>query len=145
MTVRSAAAADQPRMREIACASKGHWGYDSDRVRMWAAALEYPAHREHWVAEVDGAIVAYASLLPPDQGVCELDDLWVDPPFIGRGIGSTLFAHAVDRARDLGAQAVRLEAEPNALGFYEQQGAQVVGTSIGSWGRELPVMELELA
>lgn len=143
--MRAATAADEPRMREIACASKGHWGYDAERLRSWSGALEYPAHREHWVAECDGALAAYASLLPPDEGVCELDDLWVDPPFIGRGIGSMLFAHAVKRARELGARAVRLESEPNAVGFYEGKGARVVGSRVGGWGRELPVMELELA
>ena len=144
MIVRSASAADAPRMREIACASKGYWGYDEERLRTWSAALEYSSRHEHWVAECDGAVAAYASLVPPDEGVCELDDLWVDPPFIGRGIGSVLFAHAVDHARALGARAVRLEAEPDALGFYERKGAHVVGSRTSSWGRELPVMELEL-
>jgi GNAT superfamily N-acetyltransferase len=144
VTVRSATSADEPRMREIACASKGHWGYDADRLSRWAASLEYPAHREHWVAEYDGAVAGYASLLPPNDGVCELDDLWIDPPFIGRGIGSLLFAHAVERAKDRGATAVRWEAEPNAVGFYERLGASVVGSATGSWGRELPVMRLEL-
>jgi GNAT superfamily N-acetyltransferase len=145
VTVRAATAADRPRLREVARASKGHWGYDAERLRTWADALEYPEHREHWVAECDGAVAGYASLLPPEGGACVLDDLWIDPPFIGRGIGSLLFAHAVARARALGAQTVRLEAEPNAVGFYERMGARVVGSTTGSWGRELPVMALELA
>ena len=145
MRIRSWTAADEPRMREIACASKGYWGYDEERLRAWADALEYPAHREHWVAECDGAIAAYASLLPPDDGICELDDLWVEPAFIGRGIGTLLFARAAQRARELGADAVRLEAEPNAVGFNERLGARVAGSTTGSWGRELPVMRLELA
>ena len=145
MIVRDATAADAPRMREIARASKGYWGYDEERLRVWAAALEYPAHREHWVAECDGVVAAYASLLPSHDGVCELDDLWVEPGFIGRGIGSLLFSRAAARARELGAGAVRLEAEPNAVGFYERMGARVAGSTTGSWGRELPVMRLELA
>jgi GNAT superfamily N-acetyltransferase len=144
VTVRAAAAADVPRMREVARAAKGHWGYDEEQLRAWAAGLEYPAHREHWVAECKGVVVAYASLLPRDDDVCELDDLWVAPEFIGRGIGSVLFAHAVERARECGATAVRWEADPNAVGFYERMGASIVGTTVGSWGRELPVMRLEL-
>jgi GNAT superfamily N-acetyltransferase len=145
VTIRPATAADEPRMREVAGASKGHWGYDPERLRAWSAALEYPAHRDHWVAECDGVVAAYASLLPPDDGVCELDDLWVEPAYIGRGIGSVLFARAVERAKEHGATAMRLEAEPNAVGFYERMGASVVGTTVGSWGRDLPVMCLELA
>jgi len=131
-------------MREIARASKGYWGYDEDRVRRWAASLEFPADRDHWVADIGGTTVAYASLLAPVDGSCVLDDLWVDPPFIGGGIGTFLFERALDRARELGAAALELEAEPDAVGFYERMGAHIVGHAESSWGRQLPVMRIEL-
>jgi N-acetylglutamate synthase-like GNAT family acetyltransferase len=145
VTIRDATAADVPRMREIARAAKGYWGYDAERVRAWSEELAFPHERAQWIAECDGVAVAYAALLPPEGGVCELDDLWVDPAFMGQRIGRELFAKAVDRARELGAAALRLEAEPNAVGFYERMGAHRAGTAIGSWGRELPVMRLDLA
>jgi GNAT superfamily N-acetyltransferase len=140
ITLRAAAPADADRLRVVAASSKGHWGYEPERVQTWAATLDLP--RGIWVAEVDGEIVAWAAVLPPADGVCELDDLWVEPGSIGSGIGTALFDHAVARARSLGGRTLRWEADPNAVGFYERMGAATVGTATGAWGRELPVMEI---
>jgi len=140
--LRRATGADEARLREIAEASKGHWGFEPERVRAWAASLDLS--REIWVAERDGRIVAWAAVLPPEGGSCELDDLWVEPASIGSGVGRVLFEHAAARARELGAWSLRWEAEPNAVGFYERMGAATVGSATSSWGRELPVMEVEL-
>ena len=142
VTIRAAETADHARLRAVAEASKAHWGYDRERVRAWAGALDLS--REIWVAEVGGEIVAWAALLPPADGACELDDLWVEPRAMGAGIGSALFRHAAARAENLGARSLRWEADPNAVGFYERMGAATVGTATSSWGRELPVMELAL-
>lgn len=140
--VRPASPDDVSRLRAVAEASKGHWGYDMERVRAWAAALEF--FREIWVAEVDGEIVAWSALRPNGDGSWELDDLWVEPAVIRRGIGSTLFRHAADRARAAGAQTLRWEADPNAVPFYEHMGAETVGTVTSEWGRILPVMQVAL-
>jgi GNAT superfamily N-acetyltransferase len=140
--VRPASPADESRLRAVAEASKGYWGYDARRLRDWAATLEFS--REIWVAEIDDEIAGWAALLPPDDGVCELDDLWVEPGAIRTGIGTALFRHAVDRARAAGAQVLRWEAEPNAVGFYERMGAETVGTATSEWGRTLPVMQVSL-
>lgn len=142
-TIRRAEAADEPRLREIAGASKGHWGYDAGRVSSWAAALEFDGRAETWAAVVADAVVAWAALLP-GPSVCVLDELWVEPPYFGRGIGSVLFRHAVDRARRLGANWLQWESEPDAVGFYEKLGGVRVGETLTSWGRPLPVMQYEL-
>jgi N-acetylglutamate synthase-like GNAT family acetyltransferase len=140
--LRVASPDDEPRLRALAEASKGYWGYDTERVRSWAEALDFS--RDIWVAEVDGEIVAWLALLPPSGGVCELDDLWVAPNAIRSGIGTTLFRHAAEQARAAGARALRWEADPNAVGFYERMGGKKVGTVISEWGRTLPVMQVEL-
>jgi GNAT superfamily N-acetyltransferase len=140
--VRPAAPVDGGRLQAVAEAAKGYWGYDSARVRSWAASLDFS--REIWVVEVDGEIVAWAALLPPSVGICELDDLWVEPGAIGSGIGTALFGHAEARARELGARMLQWQAEPNAVGFYERMGAETVGTATSSWGRILPVMRVDL-
>jgi N-acetylglutamate synthase-like GNAT family acetyltransferase len=140
--LRPATQADHERLRELTLESKAHWGYDLERVRSWAATLDFA--REIWVAEMGGEIVAWAALRPADDGVCELDDLWVEPAAIRSGIGTRLFRHAADQARAAGACALRWEAEPNAVGFYERMGAETVGTTTSEWGRTLPVMQVEL-
>ena len=75
-----------------------------------------------------------------------LDDLWVEPEWIGKGIGSLLFRHAVERARRLGGKRLEWEAEPNAVGFYENLGGRYLRDSEPSvWGRVIPVMGVDLA
>jgi GNAT superfamily N-acetyltransferase len=142
-TIRRLEPRDEARVREIAGAAKGHWGYDPERVAGWAASMDLGDRDETWVASVDDVVVAWAAVLP-GPSVCILDDLWVEPSFIGRGIGSALFRHAVDRARRLGANWLQWDSEPNAVGFYEKLGAVQVGETLGSWGRMLPVMQYEL-
>jgi GNAT superfamily N-acetyltransferase len=142
-TIRRAQAADEPRMREIAAAAKGHWGYDAERVRSWAGSLELAGLEEAWVAEEQRGVVAWTAILP-GPSVCILEHLWVDPKLMGRGLGAALFERAVERARELGGNWLQWESEPNATGFYEKLGGVQVGATLGSWGRELPVMQLDL-
>jgi hypothetical protein len=66
--------------------------------------------------------------------------------------GGVLTAHEVEAdprfaaepARDLGAVVMELEADPNAVLFYEKMGARQVGQTTNEWGRTLPVMSLNL-
>src|SRR5436853_1332947 len=88
VSIRAAQPADYERLRELTFESKVHWGYDRDFVRRWADGLGFDGDEERWVAEVEGEIVAWAALVPVSDGVVVLDDLWVDPAAIGRGIGS---------------------------------------------------------
>jgi GNAT superfamily N-acetyltransferase len=74
-----------------------------------------------------------------------LEDLWVEPQWIGKGLGALLFRHAAARARERGCMRLEWEAEPYAVGFYERMGARYVRDSEAtSWGRILPVMGLDL-
>lgn len=147
--IRRARPEEGERLRAIAIASKGHWGYDIDRVREWAAHGDFSPEglrsKDVFVAEVKDRAVGWTQLIPRGE-LCWLDDLWVEPEWIGRGIGSRLFRHAAERARQLGAVAMEWEAEPNALGFYERMGGRHVRDSEpNEWGRVLEVMAVDLA
>jgi GNAT superfamily N-acetyltransferase len=130
---------DTERLREIAYAAKAHWGYDPERVRAWADSIDLDDGRIVLV-EQD---VAWASIVPQGD-VCVLEDMWVDPPAMGRGLGTRLFRLVVERARELGASRLEWEAEPNAVGFYEKMGGRHVGERMSSWGRMLSVMGVDL-
>jgi N-acetylglutamate synthase-like GNAT family acetyltransferase len=142
--LRPAASGDYERVRELTLESKAHWGYDRDFVRSWAEGLTFESDRERWVAEVEGEIVAWAALVPPSDGVAVLDDLWVDPPSMGRGLGSRLFRLVADRARELGAERLEWGAEPNSVGFYEKVGGRKLRDHVTEWGRVAPWMGLDL-
>lgn len=135
------------RLREIATAAKAHWGYEHEAVVQWAARGDFSAEglgaKEFFVADVDGAVVAFAALIPGEVGV--LDDLWVEPGAMGQGVGGALFAAVARRAAERGARSLEWEAEPHAVGFYERMGARHLRNSGPSdWGRMLSVMGIEL-
>jgi GNAT superfamily N-acetyltransferase len=130
-------------------AAKAHWGYDLRSVREWvddgAFLVPATADSEILVAEVDAGVAGWAQLVP--RGIVGwLEDLWIDPPRIGRGIGRELFEHTVTRARTLGLQQLEWEAEPRAVGFYRRMGGRYLRDSdTVEWGRVLPIMGLHLA
>lgn len=140
---------DFPRLREIAVEAKAHWGYDRTQVEKWALGGDFDpgsmrAREVYVAAEEDGAPVGWASLIARGE-VGWLEDLWIDPPWIGRGVGRLLFEHVAGRARELGASRLEWEAEPNARGFYERMGATYVRDSeVTEWGRVLDVLGVEL-
>jgi GNAT superfamily N-acetyltransferase len=144
VTVRAARGADEERLRELTFESKAHWGYEPDLVRSWADGLSFPGDCERWLAETDGELLGWAGLTPPADGIAVLDHLWVDPRYLGRGIGARLFRYAADRARELGAARMEWSAEPNALGFYEKMGGRTLRDHVTDWGRLAPWMGLDL-
>ena len=52
-----------------------------------------------FVAERDGVIVGFATVLPRGDGNAELDALFVDPNLWKRGVGRLLVEHCVGVAR----------------------------------------------
>ncbi len=68
--------------------------------------------------------------------------MWVEPDAMGNGHGRRLFEHAVAIARSLGATALELDADPNAVGFYERMGMERIGETPSTLipGRALPRM-----
>lgn len=137
-------------MTRIALAAKAHWGYPERWLEIWAPQLtfspEYFGENESWVAEVDGAPAGFYTI-QDRSGNAWIENLWVRPEFIGKGIGKRLFLHAVARSRLKGFLILQLEADPNARGFYEKMGMYKIGerkSEVEGQPRILPVMEIEL-
>ena len=148
VVIRPGGVAEGARLKQIAIASKAHWGYELARVEEWADRGDFTPETLRklalFVAESGGEAIGWASVEPRGE-TAWLADLWVDPEWIGKGVGSRLFRHAAEHARANGASALEWEAEPNALGFYEKLGGRRVRESAPSvWGRAIPVMSLEL-
>ena len=142
--VRPATQADYERLRELTFESKAYWGYEHDLVRSWIDGLDFGSAQERWVVEADGAIVAWAALIPPSGRTAVLDHLWVAPGAMGHGLGTRLFELAAARARELGANRLEWGAEPNSVGFYEKVGGRKLRDEVTEWGRLAPWMGLDL-
>jgi len=134
-------------LTELAVRSKGHWGYPESFLEACRAELTVRPEQapDVVVAEVDG-IPAGFRLLVVDGDRAELEALFVDPPFIGSGVGAALLTEVLATARVRGLRAVALDADPGAERFYARFGARTTGlTPSGSIaGRVLPRMEFDL-
>jgi GNAT superfamily N-acetyltransferase len=141
---------DAEALTEIAHAAKRHWGYPEKWIEIWRDTLtiraEFIAANMAWCAMEDSRAVGFYVLTHESDGL-HLDHLWIVPDAMGRGIGRALFEHAVEETRRLGHETLRIEADPNAEGFYARMGARRVGeavTEIEGERRELPLLLYKL-
>ena len=86
------------------------------------------------VAEVSGAAVGFAAVVPREDGDVELDALFVAPELWGRGIGATLVDRCLSEARVMGALALHVVGNPHAEGFYRKCGFLCVGEAQTRFG-----------
>ena len=152
MTLRAACEDDSSTLTELAFRSKAHWGYSPEFMEACrdelAVSREDIANPEyaHTVAESRGRLLGYYALMPIQERGYELDALFVEPEFIGRGVGRALVEHAKSRAAELGARYLLIQGDPNASEFYLAAGAVQVGErESGSIpGRFLPEFRISL-
>jgi len=141
---------DADGLTEIAHAAKRHWGYPERWIESWRDILtmrpDFIATNIAYCAIEDDRIIGFYLLATESDGL-HLDHLWILPVAMDRGIGRALFEHAVEQARNSGFASIKIEADPNAEGFYQRMGAKRVGkqmTEIDGEPRELPLMEYKL-
>jgi ribosomal protein S18 acetylase RimI-like enzyme len=141
---------DAAALTEIAHAAKRHWGYPERWIESWRDTLtiraEFIAANVAWCATENARVVGFYLLASESDGL-HLDHLWILPDAMGRGIGRALFEHAVEQTRQLGQRTLKIEADPNAEGFYTRMGARRVGkavTEIEDQRRELPLLVYDL-
>jgi len=148
IVLRRARAGDAAVLTALAHAAKRHWNYPEEWIRLWRRALTLEAswiEQHHvYLAEVDGVPAGFYAL------ACEgdrwaVEHMWVDPRHMGRGLGRTLFTHALASARAAGGRRLRVESDPNAEGFYRRMGAHRTGEAPSvPAGRMLPVLEIKI-
>jgi len=148
--VRRAFPEEAATLTQIAFFAKAHWGYPESWLEIWKPQLtfspEYFKQYESWVAEENGLPIAFYTLQEKD-GNAWMENLWVSPEGIGKGVGKSLFLHAVRLSGQRGYQILQLEADPNAVGFYEKMGMHRIGarhSKVESQPRVLPIMEIRL-
>lgn len=150
MKIRQAKIGDSETLSQIAFTAKSFWNYPESWLNLWKDALtitpEFIEKHKVYLAESDGKILGFYALILDGEKV-QLEHLWISPEHIGGGIGKKLMADAIEKAKSLGAVFVEIEAEPNAEGFYQKQGAVIVGESkseIEGQPRILPIMRIKL-
>lgn len=137
-------------LSQVALSAKAHWDYPDHWMKIWKPQLTFSSayfeENESWVAEADNTPIAFYTL-QDRNGKAWIENLWVLPEYIGKGVGKILFSHAVELARQRGYNSLQLEADPNAVGFYEKMGMYKIGerkSEVEGQPRILPIMEMIL-
>ena len=149
MLIRPARPDELSELSDLCLDAKAYWGYDDAFLAVCRDELTI---REDEltdtclaVAEHDGEAVGVAQIFVED-GVCELQKLFVEPASMGIGVGRALFDWAAAEALRHGAVLMTIDSDPDAEPFYRRMGAEPVGTapSASIEGRVLPRLELPL-
>ena len=147
--IRRAEPEEAPALRALAHRSKAHWPYTPEFLAVVEPMLQLEpedvAAQEVWVLELDGIAVGWHRVTSHGDRA-ELEDLWLEPPVIGTGLGRFLFEHAVGIADELGATRMEWDADPYAVGFYQAMGGDEIGStpSAAEPGRMLPRMRVAI-
>lgn len=73
------------------------------------------------LAEIDETVVGFVSMIP--NGVeSEVEDLFVDPDWMRRGVAQALIERVVQKARTAGIRRLVVDANFHALDFYRSAG-----------------------
>ena len=126
MNIRRAVEAEAPFLSALVMRAKAHWGYSKEQLERWRPELAISAtdirDGPTFIAIADAEVGGFYSLRPSPLA-WELDNLWVQPEFMHRGIGRALLAHALATAVRGGASEVTVDADPHAESFYLECGA----------------------
>jgi GNAT superfamily N-acetyltransferase len=130
LSVRRARSDDLETLLALTGRSMAYWPHDAaylaEANRLMSLSVQDLARDEAWVVERNGKTIGYYRLtLHVD--LAEIEELFVEPAWIGRGIGRKLFEHAVARARRRGCARLEWDTHPDAAGFYLAMGGREIG------------------
>ena len=133
LLIRVAALDDMPALREVFRRSSLSNDGDRDVLLAHPEALQFAAlavdEGRTRVAVTEDRLVGFATLLGS-----ELEDLFVDPDWMRRGIGRTLVLDAIVTARAQGLKRIEVTANDHALAFYRRMGFVLDGTVATDFG-----------
>ncbi|MCC5812903.1 MAG: GNAT family N-acetyltransferase [Ectothiorhodospiraceae bacterium] len=151
--IRPARANEAPSLSELALRSKAHWGYSPEFLQACRAELSYGKKQllfermRFFALESAGQVVGFYALAHQSRTEFELEALFVEPAFIGKGFGRLLVEHAKSVTSEMGGTNLVVQGDPHAERFYLAAGGVPTGsTESGSVpGRLLPTFSINLS
>lgn len=146
-TIRKATVNEAALLTQISFRAKGYWGYSAEFLNALSSGLTVTENdimsRLVYVFEGDCRIKGFYSLSVDNK---KLDMLFVDPDFIGQGIGKLLWADVIEKAKENGLRLFSWDADPHAEQFYIKMGASKVCDMQSAIfpGRTYPLMKYEI-
>jgi GNAT superfamily N-acetyltransferase len=146
---KKANARDSEDLTLLAFRSKAYWGYSEEQMEQWRDELmvteAFIKEREVHMIIKNESLAGFYGYLPLDEQEVKLEFFFLDPDFIGQGLGALLLGHSIKTAQEAGYESMVLDADPNAEAFYLKHGFDVIGQLESSIkGRYLPIMRRKL-
>lgn len=150
MTIEKAKNTDGKELTELTLRSKSHWNYSKEQIDKWKNDLtvtsNYIDEKEVFKLLADNILIGYYSYFELNEENVKLENLFIEPKFIGQGYGKLLMSDFLQRVKKAEYNKVTLDADPNAERFYSNIGFKVVEQLKSSMkDRFLPIMEMEIA
>lgn len=118
--------------------SKAYWGYDEKFIKQFMKKFSVTADRFQKTTTilfyVDGKMVGFFGFLVDENEMLELDNFFLHPNYIGKGLGQKLWDACCNTARELGRNEFIIWSDPHAEHFYLKMGCEKIGE------RESPMM-----
>lgn len=151
LQIRLAKPSETAILTELSMRSKRSNGYDDAFMEACREELTVTVERmeegEYWVAE-RGVICGCVCLTPDisDKNTAEINAFFIDPQWQRKGIGRLLWEKILERAAQRNITNLTLDADPDAVSFYEAMGFETIGETPSSSipGRVLPKMSIKL-
>lgn len=152
VTLRTAIDREAEMLSGLALRSKAYWGYTNEFIESCKDELSYEPEQidddqyRFVVAQVNSDIAGFYALEQLSADDYELAALFVEPRFIGKGVGRTLMQHAIRSVAEKNGTSVLIQGDPNVEKFYRAAGAEKIGErESGSVpGRFLPLFKIRI-
>ncbi|HEX2946498.1 MAG TPA: GNAT family N-acetyltransferase [Clostridia bacterium] len=141
--IRQAKADESAVLTDIAIRSEAYWGYDPDFMNSFKTTYKvtdgFINKNPTYILEEQEKILGFYGL-SLDKEETELEYLYIDPLYIGKGYGKRLWNHMVGYCKENGIDKIVLVTSPQAVGFYTKLGAWQIGEveSLVRKGRMVP-------
>ncbi|MCR3921886.1 MAG: GNAT family N-acetyltransferase [Firmicutes bacterium] len=147
MEIRRAKVGEGNLLSEIAMRSKAFWDYDMSFIAKCKDALTVLditiADDYVYVMENKQKICGFFCLIVTGEKR-ELDSLFLEPAYIGKGYGRVLWHYMLNLTKEIGIKDFTIEADPYAEGFYTKMGAIRIGEVVSTVlvNRKLPLLKM---
>jgi len=147
LKIRRARPSDADAARELIGRSMAVWDKPSDYLEeamgLMSLSPEDIERDEAWVLDDGTQIVGFLRVSVSGTDA-EIEELHLEPAWIGRGLGRRLFEQAVERARAVGAERLVWSTDRYALGFYLTMGGVITGSEPSGIAGDEPLTLMEL-
>lgn len=116
--------------------SKAHWGYDEAFMNKFMQLFQMTSdylekNKVRLFFETDDSPcstpIGFYSFSLNAEGDYELDNFFIDPSYIGKGFGKSMWHHLVADLKSCGAKKFVLWSDPGAENFYKKMGCAKIG------------------